>query len=79
MCLDDVASSDIYVGIFDMEIWIYSSNDTNDNPDNLSITELEYRKAKEKGIPCLIFLLDEEMGVVSQVYDGMVHIRHSLE
>jgi tetratricopeptide (TPR) repeat protein len=57
-CLEDVASCDIYVGIF---AWRYGfiPDDKKDNPDNLSITELEYRKAKEIGIPCLIFLLDE--------------------
>jgi hypothetical protein len=60
-CLQDVASSDIYVGIF---AWRYGyvPNDVKDeNPNNLSITELEYKKAKEKGIPCLIFLWDESI------------------
>jgi tetratricopeptide (TPR) repeat protein len=58
-CLEDVISSDIYIGIF---AWRYGyiPNDNKENPNNLSITELEYRKAKEKGIPCLIFLLDKE-------------------
>ena len=43
-CLKDVSSSDIYVGIF---AWRYGyiPNDVKDeNPNNLSITELEYRK-----------------------------------
>jgi len=58
-CLQDVASCDIYIGIF---AWRYGfiPQDEKDNPDKLSITELEYRKAKENGIPCLIFLLDME-------------------
>ena len=59
-CLEDVSSSNIYVGIFAWR-YGYRPNEPNDeNPNNLSITELEYRKAKEKGIPCLIFLLDKE-------------------
>jgi tetratricopeptide (TPR) repeat protein len=58
-CLEDVASCDIYIGIF---AWRYGfiPEDKKDNPNGLSITELEYRKAKEKGIPCLTFLLNKE-------------------
>ena len=52
-CLDDVRTSDAYVGIF---AWRYGFI-----PDGFdkSITHLEYEAAKEAGIPCLIFLLDE--------------------
>ena len=59
-CLQDVASSDIYVGIF---AWRYGyiPDDKDENPNNLSITELEYRKAQEKGIASLIFLLDQSI------------------
>jgi tetratricopeptide (TPR) repeat protein len=58
-CLKDVASCDIYIGIF---AWRYGfiPDDEKDNPNRLSITELEYRKAKEKGVPCLIFLLNKD-------------------
>ena len=60
-CLEDVASSDIYVGIFAWRYgYIPNDNNKDNNPNNLSITELEYRKAKEKEIPCLIFLLDKD-------------------
>ena len=71
-CLEDVASCHIYLGIF---AWRYGyiPNDNNENPNNLSITELEYREAKEKGIPCLIFLLDESVSPPSlQFIDGTV-------
>ncbi len=69
-CLDDIVSSDVYVGIF---AWRYGyiPNDKSENQSNLSITELEYRKAKEKGIPCLIFLLSEEIGWPPRYIDGM--------
>jgi GTPase SAR1 family protein len=58
-CLEDVVSCDIYIGVF---AWRYGfvPEDEKDNPYRLSITELEYRKAKEKGMPCLIFLLNRE-------------------
>ncbi|HSF49783.1 MAG TPA: DUF4062 domain-containing protein [Nitrososphaeraceae archaeon] len=57
-CLEDVASSDIYIGIFALK---YGYIPKEDNPDCLSITELEYHKAKENGIPTLIFLLEEKV------------------
>ena len=70
-CLEDVASSDMYVGIF---AWRYGyiPNNNKENPDNLSITELEYRKAKEKGIPCLIFLLKNTDEWPLEFIDGKV-------
>ncbi|HEV3468664.1 MAG TPA: DUF4062 domain-containing protein [Pyrinomonadaceae bacterium] len=52
-CLEDVASCDVYLGIF---AWRYGYV-----PEGFdkSITELEYRKAVEAGKECLIFLIDE--------------------
>lgn len=55
-CLADVANCDIYVGIF---AWRYGYIPNEDNPDRLSITELEYRHAKRRKKPRLVFLLDE--------------------
>ncbi|MDI9394795.1 MAG: HEAT repeat domain-containing protein, partial [Euryarchaeota archaeon] len=52
-CLEAVASSDLYVGIF---AWRYGYRPPGYDK---SITELEYRKAVECGKKCLIFLLDE--------------------
>lgn len=66
-CLEDVASSDIYIGIFALK---YGYIPKEDNPDCLSITELEYRKAKENGIPTLIFLLEEKIAWPLQYIDG---------
>ena len=56
-CLADVASCDLYVGIF---AWRYGYIPDQDNPERRSITELEYRKAGEEDIPRLIFLLAED-------------------
>jgi hypothetical protein len=56
-CLADVSACDAYVGIF---AWRYGYVPDKDNPDQKSITELEYRRAAEKRMPCLIFLLDPE-------------------
>jgi tetratricopeptide (TPR) repeat protein len=55
-CLEDVASCDLYIGIF---AWRYGYVPTKDNPEKKSITELEFRHAVAKGIPCLLFLLHE--------------------
>lgn len=55
-CLQDVASCDVYVGIF---AWRYGFI-----PDNQakSITELEYQQATATGKPRLIFLSDDKAG-----------------
>lgn len=56
-CLDDVASCDIYVGIY---AWRYGWQPTDDNPDKLSVTEMEFRQAEKFGKPCFIFLLSDD-------------------
>jgi hypothetical protein len=57
-CLADVASCQIYVGIF---AWRYGYIPPGQPPDQeRSITELEYRQAGQSGLECLIFLLDED-------------------
>jgi tetratricopeptide (TPR) repeat protein len=48
-----VNESDIYVGIY---AYRYG---TIPKGHNISITEMEYNRAKERGIPCLIFLMDK--------------------
>jgi tetratricopeptide (TPR) repeat protein len=57
-CLADVAACDLYVGIFAHS---YGYVPKQDNPDERSITELEYRHAAAHGIPCLIFLLSPDI------------------
>ena len=56
-CLADVAGCDLYVGIF---AWRYGYLPVDGNPEEKSITELEFRQAVVKGKNCLIFLLDPE-------------------
>jgi len=57
-CLSDVRACDVYIGIF---AWRYGYvPPPAHNPNQLSITELEYREAKTQGKACLIFLLDED-------------------
>jgi hypothetical protein len=56
-CLRDVAAADAYVGIF---AWRYGFVPDADNPQRRSITELEYRCAQAKNVPCLIFLLQAD-------------------
>ncbi len=53
-CLEDVASCDLYIGIF---AWRYGYVPQGQDK---SITELEYREAVKAGKKCLIFLLHEE-------------------
>jgi len=53
-CLEDVASADIYVGIFAFR-YGYIPTD-----QDKSVTELEYRKAIELEKPCFIFILKED-------------------
>ena len=57
LCLRDVAQSDIYVGLF---AWRYGyvPPPEHGNPDGRSITELEYRHAKDKRKPILTFFAD---------------------
>jgi tetratricopeptide (TPR) repeat protein len=57
-CQADVASSDLYIGIF---AWCYGYVPPGQLPDHEgSITELEYRQAGQSGLERLIFLLHED-------------------
>jgi hypothetical protein len=54
-CLRDVAECEIYLGIL---AWRYGHVPADDNPQGLSITELEYHQAERLQKPRLIFMLD---------------------
>jgi hypothetical protein len=56
-CLADVASCDVYVGLIG---WRYGYIPERENPENKSITELEYRAAVKANIPRLLFLVDND-------------------
>jgi hypothetical protein len=57
-CLDDVKSCDVYIGII---AWRYGFIPDTDNPDGQSITEREYRHARDLKPQdnCLLFLLSD--------------------
>ncbi|GJL70722.1 MAG: hypothetical protein NPIRA06_33570 [Nitrospirales bacterium] len=57
-CLDDVGSSDIYVGVLAFR-YGYVPPAHHQNPKNLSITELEYRKAESLNKTCLTFVVKD--------------------
>ncbi|MFM8441897.1 MAG: DUF4062 domain-containing protein [Methylococcus sp.] len=56
-CLADVDKADVYVGVFALR-YGYIPPKEHGNPDGLSITELEFRRAATTGKPTLVFLLD---------------------
>lgn len=69
-CLADVESCDVYVGIF---AWRYGYVPEKDNPEQKSITELEYRKAGEAKAKKerLIFLLKPDAAWNPSLMDAM--------
>ena len=56
-CVQDVSSSDLYVGVVAFRRGYVPDEN---NPDELSITEMEYEAAKANGIDTLVFLLHED-------------------
>jgi hypothetical protein len=66
-CLADVRAADVYVGLF---AWRYGYIPREGNPDQLAITELEYREAMSSGAKCLIFILDESTPWPPQFLDS---------
>jgi Domain of unknown function (DUF4062) len=57
-CLKDVAEADIYVGIFAFR-YGYVPPAEHNNPNSLSITELEFRRAESLKKPCLTFVVNQ--------------------
>lgn len=53
-----VDEAEVYVGIFGFR-YGFVPPDTTRNPDQKSITELEYRRARERGIPVFCFFMDK--------------------
>jgi tetratricopeptide (TPR) repeat protein len=54
-----VDCAEVYVGIFAFR-YGYVPEDDARNPGKISITEMEYRRALERKIPCLIFIAHDE-------------------
>ena len=69
-CLADVASSDVYVGIFAFR---YGYIPEAGNPGQLSITELEYRHALDTGKACLVFLASDTSWPIAKVEIAAIH------
>jgi tetratricopeptide (TPR) repeat protein len=67
-CLTDVATSDLYIGLF---AWRYGYTPSERNSEHKSITELEYRKAFQEGKPRLIFLLNKDAPWPSTAMDAI--------
>lgn len=56
--LDMVDEAEVYIGIFAHRYGYVPAHP--DNPEAVSITEMEYRRARERGIPILIFIMDDD-------------------
>ena len=56
-CLADVAMCDVYIGIY---AWRYGWVPKENNPQQISITEMEYREAERTHKTILLFLLSDE-------------------
>lgn len=67
-CMQDVASSDLYVGIFGFR---YGYVPDQGNPEQKSITELEYRKAGQAGLPRLVFLVKDGAAWPTTLVDAL--------
>jgi Domain of unknown function (DUF4062) len=68
-CLKDVAGCDVYVGIFAFR---YGFTPKDGNLQQLSITELEYHQAGDKGVARLIFLVKEGAAWPTTLVDAIV-------
>ena len=62
----DIAQCDVFISIIG---WRYGYIPKENNPEHLSIIELEYRLAQQYAKPCLIFLLSEEASWPAELID----------
>lgn len=65
--LDMVDKADVYIGLFAHR---YGYVPRRDNPKQVSITEMEYDRAVQKGIPRLIFLMADDQPVLPKDFEG---------
>jgi formylglycine-generating enzyme required for sulfatase activity len=68
-CLKDVEKADIYIGLFAFR-YGYVPPEEHNNPNGLSITELEFRHAQESTKPCLLFIAKEDAGIPLMFVDA---------
>lgn len=75
-----VAECDLYIGMF---AWRYGRVLPNNNPEGLSITEMEYQEARRTQKPCLIFLLSEDapwpLKFIDRDRTSIERLRHLLQ
>ena len=57
-CFQDIDSADLYIGLFAFR-YGYIPPSHHQNPNNLSITELEFQHAEKLHKPCLTFVVDD--------------------
>lgn len=65
-CLADVSDCALYIGIF---AWRYGHVPKDENPERLSITEMEYRRAVQENKPRLLFVIDEDAEWPGKFFD----------
>jgi len=75
--LDMVDKAEIYVGIFGMR-YGYVPDDPR-NSDKISITEMEYRRAVERDIPILIYVMDKTHPLTVDDIETNVESKKKLE
>ena len=76
--LDMVDQADLYVGIF-AQRYGFNPDNKKENPQGWSVTEHEYRRAKERGIPCLIYLAAKDHKFSEEDFDFEAEKRAKLK
>src|SRR2546423_13104916 len=54
--LSEIAACDLYIGIF---AWDAGPLPSQEHPEHPSLSQLEYRKARQMGKACLLFLFEQ--------------------
>lgn len=70
-CCEDVAMSSVYIGVIGLR-YGYCPVDPKRNPDQKSITRLEFEIARERNIPCFIFIKSDEC-ILAKMSDRFKH------
>src|SRR5262245_47630373 len=72
-----VDEADIYLGIFGLRYGYIPQDER--NPERVSITEMEYRRAVERKIPRLIFILEDKKADSDTIVEEDEESRKKLE
>jgi hypothetical protein len=75
-CLQDVGKAVVYIGLFGFR-YGYIPPPEHNNPEGLSITELEFREAERLAKPCLTFVLSEDVPLPPKFVDSLTEGRIS--